>query len=69
MKQKGMDIALDNFENIYLVGATNSTNFPTTPGPYNHSINEQDIFISNTGFIFIVIPEFKFTGIKKTYFE
>jgi hypothetical protein len=40
-------IAIDGSENIYVTGYTISTNFPTTPGAYDISINgEVDVFIT-----------------------
>lgn len=48
---KGTDylysLVLDSFENVYLVGITNSSDFPTTPGAYHQSYNggDYDAFI------------------------
>lgn len=41
------DLAVDNAGNIYLVGETTSTNFPTSPGAFDTSANSNnDVFIA-----------------------
>ncbi len=41
----GRDIEVDSYNRAYVVGWTNSTDFPTTPGAYDTQYNETDIFI------------------------
>ncbi len=43
---EGVDIALDYERNVYIIGSTESENFPTTPGAYDTTFNnEVDVFV------------------------
>lgn len=42
----GIDIAIDEQENIYITGQTGSNDYPTTAGQYNQTIGSGDIFVT-----------------------
>jgi hypothetical protein len=45
--ERGRDIALDSAGNAYVIGETNSTDFPTTPGAYRTALSgPSDAFVS-----------------------
>jgi hypothetical protein len=54
------DIIIDNKNNIYLTGTTNSSNFPTTDSAYNTSLSGSwDVFVSK----FSIPPSFNIASV------
>lgn len=60
-KDIGIDIAVDASGNAYIVGATASTNFPTTPGAFDEigsaSLGADQIFTGIDGFVGKLTPD------------
>jgi len=56
------DVFADSYDNVYVVGGTNSDNFPTTPGAFKRTHNRSGTQIGSAGYMDAFVMKFDPNG-------